>query len=34
MKEYVDSGDDLLQDFYVEWQKKFEQFEDDSLEKI
>ena len=34
MKEYVDIGDDLLQDFYVEWQKKFENFEEESLEKI
>lgn len=34
MKEYVEIGDDMLQDFYIEWQKKFEQFEVDSLTKI
>lgn len=34
MKEYVDIGDDLLQEFYVQWQGKFEDFEEESLEKI
>jgi hypothetical protein len=34
MKEYVQIGDEHLQDFYVDWQRKFEDFEQESLEKI
>ena len=34
MKEYVQIGDEHLQDFYVAWQRKFEEFEQDSLDKI
>lgn len=34
MKEYVAIGNEHLQEFYQEWQRKFEEFEKESLEKI
>ena len=34
MKEYVEIGNDHMQEFYQEWQRKFEEFQKESLEKI
>ena len=34
MKEYIDIGNDQLNDFYIAWQQKFEAAEETSLEKI
>lgn len=34
MKEYIDIGNDQLNDFYIAWQQKFESAEETSLEKI
>lgn len=34
LKEYVEIGDEKLQDFYRDWERKFSEFEDESLIKI
>ena len=34
MKEYVTIGNEHLQEFYQQWQQKFEEFQKDSLDKI
>lgn len=34
MKEYVTIGNEMLQDFYKQWESKFEQFEHESLQKV
>jgi hypothetical protein len=34
MKEYVTIGNEHLQEFYQQWQGKFEEFQKDSLDKI
>jgi hypothetical protein len=34
MKEYVTIGNEMLQDFYKQWEAKFERFEHESLEKV
>ena len=34
LKEYVEIGDEKLQEFYREWERNFSEFEDESLIKI
>ncbi len=34
MKEYVSIGNEMLRDFYKQWEHKFQKFEDDQLVKI
>lgn len=34
MKEYVTIGNEMLQDFYKQWEAKFERFEHESLDKV
>ena len=34
LREYIDIGDDKLQEFYRDWERKFAEFEDESLIKI
>jgi hypothetical protein len=34
LKEYVDIGDEKLQEFYRDWEHKFQEFEDESILKI
>jgi len=34
MKEYVQIGNEHLQEFYEQWQRRFEDFQQDELEKI
>jgi hypothetical protein len=34
MREYVTIGNEMLQDFYKQWEGKFQKFEDDSLMKV
>lgn len=34
MREYIDIGDEQLQEFYRMWEQKFEDYEDESLMRI
>lgn len=34
LREYIDIGDEKLQEFYRDWEKKFAFFEDESMIKI
>jgi hypothetical protein len=34
LREYVDIGDEKLQEFYRDWERKFAEFGDESLIKI
>jgi len=34
LREYIDIGDEKLQEFYRDWEKKFADFEDESMIKI
>jgi hypothetical protein len=34
MGEYVNIGNEMLQDFYKTWQSKFDKFEDESIMKV
>ena len=34
LREYIDIGDDQLQEFYRMWEQKFEDYEDESLMRI
>ena len=34
LKEYVDIGDEKMQEFYREWERNFNEFEDESMIKI
>jgi hypothetical protein len=34
LKEYIDIGDEKLQEFYRDWEREFNKFEDESMIKI
>lgn len=34
LSEYIEIGDEKLQDFYRDWERKFAEFEDESLVRI
>ena len=34
LKEYIDIGDEKLQEFYRDWEREFNTFEDESMIKI
>jgi hypothetical protein len=34
LREYIEIGDDKLQEFYRDWERNFSEFEDESLIKI
>lgn len=34
MREYIEIGDEKMQEFYRDWEKNFAEFEDDSMIKI
>lgn len=34
LREYIEIGDEKLQEFYRDWERKFAEFEDESMIKI